>query len=117
MKLSSCSVSTDDDGGHPCHVCGATYKHRYSLGKHMKSHDGQTCCSICGRQLSMMSALRRHMMFKHNLARQEVDRMTDNKLGRYAMQEMAQRAAGVAGEEIVPPGVAPSERAHYTGYQ
>ena len=103
-------MSTGESRGEQCPICGAVYSHRYSLSQHMKKHEGQTRCSICGQQLSMMHHLRRHMMLKHNMSRQEVDRITNNRLGKHALQDQ-QRAAAMIGEPSVPP----SEGPPYTG--
>ena len=115
VTLSFFVMSTGDNRGHHCPICGLTYSHRRTLSTHMKSHEGQASCGICGQQFSMTQNMRRHMMLKHNMSRQEVDRMTDNRLGRHALQDMAQHTAGVAAEEIVSPPFPPSRGPHYSG--
>ena len=65
-------------GGHvTCHVCGATYANRNSLAKHMKMHSGQTLCPHCHQAFAGMYTLRRHMVSKHGMSREEVDMVTN----------------------------------------
>ena len=79
----------------------------------MKTHAGQTRCTICGRQLSNVDGLRRHLLMQHNLSREEVDSMTNNRRAlREAME--AEYAAASAGAESVPPRFPPPQGSHYS---
>ena len=93
-----------------CPICGATYRLRDSLIKHMKSHDGQTRCTVCEQLFSTMQNLRRHMLLKHQMARGEVDIVTNNRRAQREAME-AQYAAAMAGAASVPP----PEGSHYSG--
>ena len=100
--------------GEQCPICGAVYIYRNSLAAHMKSHDGQTRCSVCGQHFSTMPTLRRHLLMKHNMSRQEVDRVTNNRRAlREAMH--VQCAATKAGAESIPPHFPPPAGSHHSG--
>ena len=92
-------MSTVEGVGQQCPICGATYRRRKALTAHMKSHDGQTCCSICGQLISTMQNLRRHLMLIHNLSRQEADGITNNRVARRALQDV-QRASDPRGFQV-----------------
>ena len=88
---------TAESRGEQCPICGAVYRHRYSLGKHMKSHDGQTRCTVCGQHFSTMQNLRRHMLMTHQMTREQVDRLTNNIRARHGSLE-AQRVTPMSDE-------------------
>jgi len=50
----------------PCQYCDKSFSNRDSLGKHTKSHTGQTYCDICDKNLSTVPNLRAHINTVHN---------------------------------------------------
>jgi len=47
--------------GFACDVCAKTFDCQTSLTHHMRSHTGQTSCPVCGKVLSRIAHLKRHM--------------------------------------------------------
>jgi len=52
----------------PCQYCDKSFSNRDSLGKHTKSHTGQTYCDICDKNFSTVPNLRAHISTVHNKA-------------------------------------------------
>jgi len=48
-----------------CQMCYKTFDIATSLHHHMKSHTGQTSCTICGKTMSRVGHLKRHMNSIH----------------------------------------------------
>jgi len=56
----------DQDGyKYVCHVCNKSFDISTSLAHHMKIHTGQTSCTICGKVMSRVGHLKRHMTTVH----------------------------------------------------
>ena len=60
-------------------MCGTGYHHRRTLHEHMKKHKGQTRCPVCQMEFSVMFAMRRHMVQRHGMTKDEVDRITNKR--------------------------------------
>ena len=45
----------------------------------MKKHSGQTTCPLCQKTFARVPHMRAHMVEKHRLAKQEVDRITHKR--------------------------------------
>ena len=48
-----------------CQVCNKSFDISTSLNHHMKTHTGQTSCTICGKVMSRVGHLKRHMKSVH----------------------------------------------------
>jgi len=48
-----------------CEVCNKSFDIATSLNHHMKIHTGQTSCTICGKVMSRVGHLKRHMKSVH----------------------------------------------------
>ena len=62
-------IKTHEDGGHICSVCGAKFRVKSYLVRHMRSHDPESKkygCDICGEKFSRPYLMRQHQQFTHN---------------------------------------------------
>ena len=62
-------IKTHEDGGHICSVCGAKFRVKSYLVRHMRSHDPESkkfACDICGEKFSRPYLMRQHKQFTHN---------------------------------------------------
>ena len=73
-------LSTADWGDWRCHVCGTSYQHRRTLTEHVKKHLGQTRCSICQQEFSEVRNMRRHMVARHGMSKEEENSVTNTKV-------------------------------------
>ena len=70
------------------------------MKSHMKKHRGQTRCPICHQEFSVVNYLRRHMVNKHGMSREEVDRMTNKrKTTKEILAQLTERSASGVGVE------------------
>ena len=62
-------MKTHEDGGHVCTVCGAKFKVKSYLQRHMRSHDPEGkkySCLVCGEKFTRPYLMRQHQEFTHN---------------------------------------------------
>ena len=62
-------IKTHEDGGHICSVCGAKFRVKSYLVRHMRSHDPESKkygCDICGEKFTRPYLMRQHQQFTHN---------------------------------------------------
>ena len=62
-----------------CPVCGASYTYRRGLSEHMKKHTGKTTCPLCQQTFGMLYHMRRHMVNKHGMAKEDVAKITNKR--------------------------------------
>jgi KRAB domain-containing zinc finger protein len=55
-----------EERNHNCPICGASFKSRDKLKRHVKSHDKKIECTICGRKFVAPHELKEHMMRHEN---------------------------------------------------
>ncbi|XP_037073088.1 zinc finger protein 768-like [Pollicipes pollicipes] len=65
-----------------CSICHRSFQSKSSWYAHRGTHAGQTTCPVCGKFLSRLADVRRHMNLQHNLARDAVT--PDFRCGRCA---------------------------------
>lgn len=61
-------IRTHEDGGHICSICGAKFKVKSYLQRHMKSHDPDCKkyeCDICGDKFTRPYLMKQHQEFTH----------------------------------------------------
>ena len=57
---------------HHCRFCEQSFFSVSSLYEHQKWHEGLTDCPLCGRRLSRISDVRRHLHLQHQVPREQV---------------------------------------------
>ena len=76
---------------------------RAYLAAHMKKHRGETCCPVCQQEFAAMSCMRRHMVKRHGMSQQTVDRVTNKRhQGSGQWKRRHSGAAARAGEAPAP---------------
>jgi len=61
-------IRTHEDGGHICPICGAKFKVKSYLQRHIKSHDPDCKryeCDICGDKFTRPYLMKQHQEFTH----------------------------------------------------
>eukprot|EP00090_Calanus_glacialis_P010245 TRINITY_DN18630_c0_g1_i1.p1 TRINITY_DN18630_c0_g1~~TRINITY_DN18630_c0_g1_i1.p1 ORF type:complete len:622 (-),score=127.54 TRINITY_DN18630_c0_g1_i1:931-2796(-) len=61
-------IRTHEDGGHICAICGAKFKVKSYLQRHIKSHDPDCKryeCDICGDKFTRPYLMKQHQEFTH----------------------------------------------------
>jgi len=61
-------IRTHEDGGHICAICGAKFKVKSYLQRHLKSHDPDCKryeCNICGDKFTRPYLMKQHQEFTH----------------------------------------------------
>ena len=56
-----------------CAVCGRSFRSESSWYQHRRTHQGLTQCPVCGRRLSRVFDLRRHLVTTHAMQREQAD--------------------------------------------
>ena len=65
-----------------CGQCGAAYRTSTSLAHHARLHDGLTLCPVCGVAQSRVCNLRRHLVKRHRLSREQAARLIPQRADR-----------------------------------
>ena len=52
-------------------MCGVRFQSRASLTAHRLTHLGRTTCPLCGRVLSRLADVRRHLSMSHGMSRHD----------------------------------------------
>jgi len=61
-------IRTHEDGGHECNICGAKFKVKSYLQRHVRSHDPASKryeCDICGDKFTRPYLMLQHQQFTH----------------------------------------------------
>ncbi|XP_043205011.1 broad-complex core protein isoforms 1/2/3/4/5-like isoform X2 [Amphibalanus amphitrite] len=78
------SEDSSQAAAHVCTQCGAAYRTATSLAHHARLHDGLTLCPICGVAQSRICNLRRHLIRRHRLSREQAVRLIPSRAERLA---------------------------------